>query len=93
MTAYEFYLHDPVRGDNLVGILPERRKYPERITQESIMHWGENVFGTDLTSKDIYFIKVTINEEKRNILRPIQFFLTRQKEKKQNIVCGGQRQG
>ena len=83
MIAYEFYLNDPIRGGKLVGILPERRKNPERRTQESIMRWGENIFGNDLNSKDIYFIRVTINAHKRNILRPIQFFLTRQKVKKQ----------
>jgi len=83
MIAYEFYLHDPVKGYELVGILPERRKNPERITQKSIMRWGENIFGNDLNSKDIYFIKVIINADKRNFFRPITFFVTRQKFKKQ----------
>ena len=88
MIAYEFYLNDPVRGDKLVGILPERRKNPERSTQESIRRWGENVFGNDINFKDIYFIRVTKNAHKKKIFRAIRIFLTRQKIKKpnQNIV-------
>jgi hypothetical protein len=82
MVAYEFYLHNPVKGYELVGILPERRKNPERITQESIMRWGENIFGKDLNTIDIYFIQVTINEDTGNIFRPAPFFVTNQKVKK-----------
>ncbi|NWG01743.1 MAG: hypothetical protein HXY44_02665 [Syntrophaceae bacterium] len=82
MVAYEFYLHDPVKGYELVGILPERRKNPERITQESIMRWGENIFGKDLNVKDIYFIQVTINADTGNIIRPNPFFVNQKKMKK-----------
>jgi hypothetical protein len=82
MVAYEFYLHDPVKGYELVGILPERRKNPERITQESIMRWGENIFSKDLNTKDIYFIQVTINADTGNIFRPTPFFVTQKKAKK-----------
>ena len=82
MVAYEFYLHDPVKGYELVGILPERRRTPERITQESIMRWGENIFGKDLNTKDIYFIQVTINADTGNIFRPTPFFVTQKKAKK-----------
>jgi|APFre7841882590_1041340.scaffolds.fasta_scaffold29999_2 hypothetical protein len=82
MVAYEFYLHDPVKGYELVGILPERRKNPERITQESIMRWGENIFGKDLSAKDIYFIQVIINADTGNIFRPTPFFVTQKKVKK-----------
>ena len=82
MIAYEFYFHDPVKGDELVGILPERRKKPERITQKSVMGWVEKVFGNKLSPKDIYFIQVTINEYTGNIFRPTPFFVTQQKVKK-----------
>jgi len=40
MVAYEFYLRDPKDEFHLMGILPERRKVLERITEESIMRWG-----------------------------------------------------
>jgi len=82
MIAYEFYLRDPIKGNELVGVLPERRKDPERITQKSVMNWAENVFGNGLSNKDIYFIQVTINEDTGNIFRPTPFFVTKQKVKK-----------
>ncbi len=75
MIAYEFYWYDPVKGYELVGILPERRKNPERITQKSVIGWGEKVFG-NLGTKDIYFIQVTINEYTGNIFRPTPFSIT-----------------
>ncbi len=37
MEAYEFYCLDPKRGYQIIGVLPERRKNPARITQESII--------------------------------------------------------
>jgi hypothetical protein len=60
MLAYEFYSRDEIGRDNLIGILPERRKNPERITQESIMKWGKIVAGEDTGVKDISFIQVEI---------------------------------
>jgi hypothetical protein len=79
MIAYEFYLHNPVKGYELVGILPERRKNSERITQESIMRWGKNIFSNELNAKDIYFIQVTINEDTGNIFRPTPFLVVKEK--------------
>ncbi len=61
MITYEFYFRDPIKGNELVGILPERRKDASRITQKSVMNWIENVFSKALNSKNIFFIKVTIN--------------------------------
>ena len=74
MLAYEFYLRDPVKGSELVGILPERRKDPVRITQKSVLNWAETVFGNGFNNKDIYFIEVTINEGEGNIF-PHHFVL------------------
>jgi hypothetical protein len=76
MIAYEFYLHDPVKGYELVGILPERRKNSERVTQESIMRWGKNIFSNDFDTKDIFFIQVTIDEKTVRVFRPIPFTTT-----------------
>ena len=61
MVAYEFYWYDPAKGYELLGILPERRNDPERITKKSIMDWAEKVFGTNLSSKDMYFIQVKMS--------------------------------
>jgi hypothetical protein len=82
MIAYEFYLRDTVKGNELVGILPERRKDPARITQKSVLHWAETVLGNGFSNKDIYFIEVTINEDTGKIFRPTPFFVTQQKAKK-----------
>jgi hypothetical protein len=59
MIAYEFYYHD-AKGDRLIGILPERRKNPERINQESIMNWIRVVLGdnADIEANNVYFIQV-----------------------------------
>jgi hypothetical protein len=81
--AYKFYLRDPVKGNELIGVLPERRKDPSRIIQQSVMHWiEENVFCNGLNSKDIYFVQETINEDTGNIFRPTPLFITQQKVKK-----------
>jgi len=82
MIAYEFYLRDTVKGNELVGMLPERRKDPARITQESVLHWAETVLDNSLNKKDIYFIEVTINEDKENIFPSTRFFLNQKKVKK-----------
>ncbi len=82
MIAYEFYLHDPVKGYELVGILPERRKNPQRITQKSVMGWVEKVFDSNLSTKDTFPIQVTINEYSGNIFRPNRFFVIQKKVKK-----------
>ena len=58
MLAYEFYWLDRTEKTHFIGILPERRKKPERITQESILNWGKMVIGDNTDAKDIYFVKV-----------------------------------
>ena len=75
MVAYEFYRLDSIKGSELIGILPERRKNPERITQESIMRWEENIFGKELDAKDIYFIQVTLDEYTGRTSRPTPAFI------------------
>jgi len=58
MVAYEFYSRDHKGRDNLIGILPERRKNPERITKESVLNWGWKVIGDHSDVNDIYFVRV-----------------------------------
>ncbi len=79
MVAYEFYWLDPEGGYQIIGVLPERRKNLARITQESIMRWGENIFGNDFNFKDLFFIQVTIDEKTVRIFRPVPITIT-QKE-------------
>jgi hypothetical protein len=61
MLAYEFYRRDGMNVDHLVGILPERRKNPERITAQSVMKWVRNVLGDNRDIDHIFFIKVRLN--------------------------------
>jgi hypothetical protein len=63
MIGYELYWHDPIKGYQLIGVLPERRKDPNRITKESVLHWGQKYFGYNLNLNDIFFIEVEINEK------------------------------
>jgi hypothetical protein len=68
MVGYELYWHDPTKGYQLIGVLPERRKNPKRITKESIMNWGKKYFGNNLNLNDMFFIEVVINGES---IRPL----------------------
>ena len=60
MVAYEFYWRDEKGNEHFIGILPERRKKPERITEKSILNWGWKVIGDNSDVKGIYFVKVNI---------------------------------
>jgi hypothetical protein len=68
VVGYELYWHDPIKGYQLIGVLPERRKNPNRITKESVMNWMKKYFGYNLNLNDIFFIEVEINEES---IRPL----------------------
>ena len=58
MIAYELYWRDEGGDQHLIGILPERRKKSERITEKSILNWGREVIGDSVDVKDIYFVKI-----------------------------------
>ncbi len=58
MVAYEFYWRNDKETEHLIGILPERRKDPERITRKSIMNWGKKILGDHSEAENLYFIEV-----------------------------------
>jgi len=60
MVAYELYVHDELKGYELIGILPERRKNPERITKESVLKWGRMVLG-GADERNIIFTQITMD--------------------------------
>lgn len=60
MLAYEFYWLDETETAHFIGILPERRKKPERITEESILNWGKMVVGDNSEVKEMYYVKVEL---------------------------------
>jgi hypothetical protein len=49
MVTYEIYWHDPIKGYQLIGVLPERRKNAARITEGSIINWGREFLIKGLT--------------------------------------------
>ena len=61
MVAYEFYWRDETGKEHFIGILPERRKNPARITEESIINWGRKVTGDNTGVKDIFFAQVVMD--------------------------------
>ena len=58
MVAYEFYLGDEKGKKHLIGILPERRRKPERITNDAILKWGWNMIGDHSDVKYIQFVRL-----------------------------------
>ncbi len=60
MTAYEFYRRNPNGEDRFIGILPERRKDPGRITHASIMNWARIIVPEDVLHDRIYFLRLEI---------------------------------
>jgi hypothetical protein len=66
MIIYKFYLRDAIKGDIFLGALPERRKNPQRVseesTEESVINWGRTYFGKNAKDDDIYFIKTVLEE-------------------------------
>jgi len=60
MVAYQFYLNDGSEEPNLIAILPERRRKGERVTQRSIMKWGQLAAGTHVDPNRIYFVQINL---------------------------------
>jgi len=60
MVAYQFYWRDETERIHFIGILPERRERPERITSESILNWGWKVIGDRSDLNEIYFVQVEL---------------------------------
>jgi hypothetical protein len=77
MIAYEFYWMDSRGGQQIIGVLPERRKHPERLTRESIKRWGEKFFSNNLNAKDIFYIQVMIDDVTGRVFRPTPFSFPR----------------
>jgi hypothetical protein len=70
MIAYAFYWLEEIDKVHFVGLLPERRKNPERITQESISNFARTTLGNEADVDDLFFIEITLNENTGQILWP-----------------------
>jgi len=70
VLAYEFYIHDPLKGIQFAGIFPERRKDLKRVSRDDIKKLGESLIGKRLDSKKLSFNKVTFDSDTGRIIRP-----------------------
>ena len=71
MIAYEFYWRDTIKGSQLIGILPERRKKPERISHDSIINWGKTLLGENVDINDIFFVKIRMDNRPEKIFNGV----------------------
>ena len=70
MVIYEFYWRDPIKGYEMIGMLPERRRDPRRITHQSVMNWGRKIIGENADFNDLFFIQITLDKTTGEFLRP-----------------------
>ena len=65
MILYELYWRDKTGKEYFIGTLPERRKDPQRITEESVLNWGKDFIGNGSDPKNIYFVRVETQSLKK----------------------------
>jgi hypothetical protein len=70
MIAYEYYWRNDMRGYELLGVLPERRKDIYRVTSKSIIGFGKKFWGGNVDMDNILFIRISIDEMTGEISRP-----------------------
>jgi len=70
MVIYEFYWRDPIKGYEMIGMLPERRRDQRRITHQSVMNWGRKIIGENADFNDLFFIQITLDKTTGEFLRP-----------------------
>ena len=70
MVAYEYYWHDEIKGFELIGVLPERRKDTDRVTRDSILGFGKKFWGDDMDNGNILFIRVNVDKLTGDVSRP-----------------------
>ena len=70
MIAYAFYCLEEIDKVHFIGLLPERRKHPERITQESISSFGRTIVGSEAHIDDLFFLETELDENTGQILWP-----------------------
>ena len=68
MLAYELYTFNKKKGYEFIGVLPERRKNPTRITKDSVMNWGKSLLGNHVDSKSMFFKRVAMDNLSGRIL-------------------------
>jgi hypothetical protein len=62
MLHYEYYWRDEAGRDLFIGILKERRKNPQRITEESILNLGRKLLDHPVEGGEFYFYISELDE-------------------------------
>ena len=75
MKGYELYWRNPTKGYQLIGVLPERRSDPKRITKESVMNWGKIYFAKNLKENYMFLFQVTTDENTGRVSRTNPSFI------------------
>ena len=70
MVAYAFYVFEEIEKVHFIGLLPERRKNPERITQESISNFVRTFLGNEEDIDSLFFIEITLDQRTGRIILP-----------------------
>ncbi len=70
MVAYAFYMFEEIEKVRFIGVLPERRKSPERITQESISNFVRTGLGDESGIDNLFFVEITLDERTGEITQP-----------------------
>ncbi len=70
MIAYAVYTFEEIENVHFIGLLPERRKNPERITQESISNFVRTVLGHEPGTDNLFFIEIVLDERTGEITQP-----------------------
>ncbi len=70
MIAYAFYWLEEIDKVHFIGLLPERRKNPERIAQESISNFARKTLGNKADVDNLFFIEIMLDESTGQILWP-----------------------
>ena len=69
MIAYEFYQRDAIKGFQLIGRLPEKRRNSQRITQDSIINLLRRAKKCDTDISDMFLLRVIIDERTGKVVR------------------------
>jgi len=68
MLAYELYTFNKKKGYEFIGVLPERRKNPTRMTKDSVLNWGKSLLGDSVDYTNMFFKRVAIDNLSGRIL-------------------------
>ena len=75
MVSYEFFSVDETGATHLIGIIPERRKQSERVTNESVTQRLAILLGDSTNLNHFFITQVNIDEDTGRITRVTPLFI------------------